>query len=126
DRGGEAARLGGGGGEQLQEIDRGALSGEDGPRGALDLEDHRCGRDTLPVLCPPGEANIPIQAAERLLGPGPAAEHGILPGDDPAADSLVLRDELCGNVAAADILPERSSHLIRQVRGRGQLRGGGW
>src|SRR6185437_16260716 len=84
DRGDEAARLGRGAAEELQEIDRGALAREDRPRAALDLENHRPGRDPVPVRRPPGETNAGIQLAKRLLRPGAAAEHGFLAGDEPA------------------------------------------
>ena len=121
DRGGEAARLGGGRGEELQEVERSALAGEDRPGRALDLEDHRSGREPLPVRRPPGEADARVQAAKSLLGPGAATEHRVLTGDDPARHPLVLGDELCRDVAATDVLPQRGSHLLRQVRRRGEV-----
>ena len=114
----ETPRDGGGGREQLQEIERGALAREYRPRGPGDLAKRLSGGDALAVARAPGEAHLRVETAEGLLRPRPPAEHRLLARNDGAAHALRRGHESCGHIAATDVLAQRRIDLGGEIRGQ--------
>src|ERR1700732_2056274 len=73
DRIGAAPRGGSRAGEQLQEVERGALSAQHRPRGTGDRKDLLSGGDALAVGRIPAELHTRIEAPGGLLRPSPTA-----------------------------------------------------
>lgn len=101
-----AARRGGGAGQRLQQVERGALAGEQGAGVALQFAQHLVGAQVVALGGQPAAAAAGVEAREHQLGPGAAAQHAGLAGDDAGAGAGAGGDQLCGDVAAAEVLGE--------------------
>ena len=101
--------------EQLQEVERGALTTQHRARRPCDLEDDRTGAQRLAIGGVPAELHGGVEAAEGLIDPGDPAQHGRLARDDPAAHALRRRHECRGDIAPADILGEGRLNLVAEI-----------
>ena len=79
---GELAGLGRHAGEQLQEVEGGALAGQERPGRAFDFAEQLVGGDALAVGGVPVYADRRIERLKTGVEPGAAAENGVFARDD--------------------------------------------
>jgi len=107
---------GGRGREQLQEVERRALPGEQRTRRAAQLTQDIAGCDRGALGMLPADPHAGIELQEGLLEPGRAAQDRVLAAQHRGARLLSGGDQRCGDIARADILAQRARYLIGDVR----------
>ena len=112
-----AVRRGRGAAQELQEIERGPLARQQGPRGSIDAEQNLIRTDCLALGGAPVEAHPRIHLPEGCLDVGDAAEDRGLPRNDRGAADFLGRNERGGEITAADIFGKGRRHLLRQIGG---------
>ena len=109
----------GGAREQLQEIERRALTREKRSGGSLNLEEGLVGLDRRTLGDLPVDPHLRVELREGGIHVGSAAENGALPGDDRGPAVRARRDQGRRQVAAADVFLERAPDMPGQVGGTG-------
>ena len=116
-----AARRGRRGGQRLQEVESGALAGEQRARRAVGLEQQRAGRQPLAVDGVPAQAELWVELAEHRIRERGAAQHRRLARDDARAAACASRHELRREVAAAEVLGQGARDGGLDVGGQGGI-----
>ena len=93
-------------GQELQEVERRAFSREQRARRAFQIAQQLPRFDQIAVLRFPVDDDGRVQFLEAALEPGSAAENGVLARNDRCLRDDAGGDELCREIAAADIFGE--------------------
>ncbi len=101
----------------MDEIERGALPGEQSARRAAQGAEGLIGIDGIAVAYLPVDLNARIELREYGIEPRTAAHDRCFATDDRGQCRRLLRNQLSGDVAAAHILGERDHHDGVQVGG---------
>ena len=112
----ESACCGRGRRQELQEVERRALAREHRARRSRDLENDLVGRDPVAVVGVPAEFDVGVEVAEGSFRPRGGRR-------EPRASRVMTRprtclrgrDELRGDVAAADVLAKRGGDLAVEI-----------
>lgn len=111
DKVGQIAGAGGHAGQQLQEVQRAAFASEQRPGRSFEVKQRLIGRHSLAVSHLPVHGDPWIQLAEHRVDPGCAGDHRGFAGNDGGLGQTFGRDQLRGNVAAADVFQQRAAHV---------------
>ena len=96
-----------GAGQKLEEIERRALGGQQGPRAGDHVAQHLAGFDPIAILGVPQYGARGFHRREGRLEPGGAAQDGGFAGDHPPARIDISGDQLGGEVASTDVFGQR-------------------
>src|SRR6185295_20268618 len=99
----------------LEEVERNALTRENGPGQPRDLKQGLIRSNAVAVVGMPGQLDSWIQLTEYLSHPRAAAQGRLLAGDDFTCDPLCGGDQLSGDITAADVLSQGSCDLLSEV-----------
>jgi hypothetical protein len=108
---GIASGQGGGAGERLEIVHRGALAGQQGAYRAVQHAETLAGRDRLTVADVPLNPDLGIEHAKDGLEPGRTTEHGRLAGDEFGARETIGRQERGGQIALPHVLGQGGARL---------------
>jgi hypothetical protein len=100
---------GGGAGQQLHEVEAGALGGEQGAGRGVDFTEQLAGLDALAVAGVPDHRGVGLEGHEGGVEPGGAAQDRVLAGDHAAAGHAVGLHEAGGEVAGADVFGQEAA-----------------
>jgi hypothetical protein len=103
-------------GKQLQEVERTALAGEQGARRSLDFAKQLIRVDALAILRLPDDGDRRIEPGEAALEPGGPTKNGVFTSNHRGAPDFAGGNQLCGQVAAPDILAERGRDVALDFR----------
>ncbi|MNN48997.1 hypothetical protein D3C81_1635000 [compost metagenome] len=75
------------------------------------MEQHLIGRHPFTVGNLPVHRHPRVQLPKHVIHPGGAADDGRIAGDDGGCGQAFGRDQLRGDVAAADVFKQRTAHV---------------
>ncbi len=100
-----------GSGKRLQEVQRAALAADQGARTALDVAQHRIGRNAIAIGARPFNAHLRIAFAETRSSPRDAHNHRRFPADDARGCASACGDQIGCDIAGTDILRQHAAHV---------------
>src|SRR5690606_9432405 len=100
----------GGAGERLQQIQRGALAGQQGACRALQFTEYLVRLHAVAVAPVPVHLYTFVEFREHRIEPITAAHDGLFAADDAGFRLRSLRDQRGRDIAAANVLRERAAH----------------
>ena len=68
--------------------------------------------DEVTVICMPVDSDLRVQFCEYLVHPGASAQYSVLPGNNSCRGLYRVGDECGGYIATADVLRQRSAHIV--------------
>ena len=111
--------------EQLQEIQRAALGGQQGAGIAFDFAEQLIGDDPVAVGDMPGDVSAGVEAGNAFVKPGRAAKYACFPGNHRGLDPALVGNQAGGQVADADILGQRGVNIAGNLGGKRVVEGDG-
>jgi len=111
DKVGQIASAGGHPGQQLQEVQRAAFASEQRTGRSFEVKQRLVGQHSLAVSHLPVHGDPWIQLAEHRVHPGGAGDDRGFAGNDGGLGQTFGRDQLRGDVAAADVFQQRAAHV---------------
>ncbi len=109
---GKVAAAGGGGREQLDEIEHRALGGQQAPGRTVEATDCLIGEQGVAIIDQPFNDDARIDLAGNFIRPGTATEDGGFAGDDAAIGLTFRRNQTGGDVAVAHVLCQSAADVI--------------
>ena len=100
-----------GAGQGLQKVHTSALPREQTAGTTFEHHQHLPRSNRLPLLNLPLQLHLRIELAKDLIKPGPPADHTMITTDNPGHRMLLARHQGRGNIAAANILCQRLTHI---------------
>ena len=112
----------GDGAEQLQEVEGGALGGQQRARRAFNFQHHLIGRAGLAFGHAPGQAHVRIELLQRGLGPGRATDHGGFARQHLGPGTAIRVNQTRGEVARAHVLLQGPRRIRLSQSSHGRMR----
>ncbi len=95
----------------MQKVQGTTLAGEQRAGWAFEVEKHLVGHHPLTVGHLPVHSDPRVQLAKDRIDPGGAGDYCGFAGNDGGLGQTFGRDQLRGDVAAADVFQQRTAHV---------------
>ena len=104
---GKLSRAGCGRRERLQKVECSALPGQQCPCRSMQTGEQGVGRHFGALFNQPFDADCGVEQFETAIDPGTTAHHGCIAAEEGGFGLPGGRNQLCGQIAAADVFVER-------------------
>ncbi|MNJ57076.1 hypothetical protein D3C77_526510 [compost metagenome] len=97
--------------EQLQEVQRAALAGQQRTSRAFEVKQRLVGPGPLTILDLPMHCHPRIELAKHRIDPSGASDHAIIARNNGGLGQALSRDQLGGDIATAHVFKQRTAHV---------------